>query len=78
MFLLIVFSVKKYHVIFLFVKFCRKICHILHVHFNQKNISYYITLYDRTIAPIMHNVEKSKEALKNTGFEQILDVLFNK
>lgn len=41
-------------------------------------MSYYITLYDRTIAPIMHNVKKSKEALRNTGFEQILDVLFNK
>lgn len=44
---------------------------------SQDNIAYYINSYDQTIAPIMNNIEKSKEILKNTGFESVLDVLFH-
>ncbi len=40
--LIIIKLTEKYHVIFLFVKFCRKICHILYVHFNQENLFKYV------------------------------------
>lgn len=33
---------NKYHVAFLFIKFCRKICHMLYVHFDHENVFKYL------------------------------------